>query len=102
MNREIAAVRRGMFAVLYDVIGDSAVIVRFEEIDDSVSAGKSYVGDAPETKLHGAGSVGWRCEAVSQISLCRVIFVSRILGCGYLGAGCGVLEDEIPRARGCH
>ena len=42
MNREI-----GVFAVLYDVIGDSAVIVRFEEIDESVGAGKLYLGDAP-------------------------------------------------------
>jgi hypothetical protein len=36
-------------------IGDSAVIVRFEEIDGSVSAGKSHVDDALETELHGAG-----------------------------------------------
>jgi len=62
-----------------------------------VGEGKLYVGDAPETELHGAGSVGWRCEAVSQISLCRMIFVSRILGCGYLSAGCGGLGDEIPQ-----
>jgi hypothetical protein len=44
-----------VFAVLYDVISDSAVIVRFEEIDDSVSAAKLYAGDVREMELHGAG-----------------------------------------------
>jgi hypothetical protein len=43
-------------------IGDSAVIVRFEEIDGSVSAGKPHVDGVLETELHGArlwiGGVG--------------------------------------------
>ena len=63
MNREIVPTpsEGGVLLFYMMTIGDSAVIVRFEEIDGSLNAGKSHVDDALETGLRGAGFVGWRC-----------------------------------------
>jgi hypothetical protein len=60
-----------VFAVLYDVIGDSAVIVRFEENRRLCKRGKIVCGRRPGDGAPRRGSAGWRCKVVSQISLCR-------------------------------
>lgn len=83
-------------------IGDSAVIVRFRRDRWLGERGKIARGRRPGDGTPRGGFVDWRCGAVTQASLCGMIFVSRLLGCGYLVAGCGISGDEIPRAIGCH